>query len=130
MQFSIPTDLPGLLPFCAAAVTVLLGLFALFAPGLTLRALRLQPRETRPEAIGEPRSVIAGFWLGVGIVALLFFDQMFIQLCLGAGWLMSGFGRFVSILSDDGSTFVNWITCILMLLLAFAALAPAFGFVS
>ncbi|MER0237274.1 DUF4345 domain-containing protein [Fulvimarina sp. MAC8] len=130
MQFAVPTEFRDLLPFIAACVTILLGLIALFAPRLTLRALRLQARETRPEAAGEPRSIIAGFWLGVGIVALFFFDQMFIQLCLGAGWLMSGFGRFVSILSDDGVTLLNWLVLLIMLALAFAALAPALGFIT
>ncbi|MDY8110096.1 DUF4345 domain-containing protein [Fulvimarina sp. 2208YS6-2-32] len=130
MQFTVPTELPGLLPFGAACVTVFLGLIALFAPGLLLRALKLQPHDTRPSAIGEPRSMMAGFWLGVGIVALFFFDQMFIQLCLGAGWLMSGFGRFVSILSDDGASLLNWVILLVMLALAGAALAPALGFIS
>lgn len=130
MQFAVPTELSGILPFVVACITIFFGLFALFAPGITLRALRLQPRETRPEAVGEPRSVIAGFWLGVGVVSLVFFDQMFTQMCLGAGWLFSGFGRFVSILSDDGATLVNWFVLLVMLALAAAALAPAFGFVT
>jgi aspartate racemase len=44
------------LAWSSAAVTVLLGLFSLFAPRLALRLLRLAPSERHPEAVGEVRS--------------------------------------------------------------------------
>ena len=57
------------------------------------------------------------------------FDQPFVQLALGAGWLFSAFGRLVSLLTD-GATFRALLYFLLEIVLAAAALAPAFGFIS
>lgn len=130
MEFVLPETNAGLLPFAAAAVTVLFGLVALFAPRITLRALRLATVERHPEALSEARATIAGFYLGVGILTLLMFDQPFVQMALGAGWLFTAFGRLVSILSDHGSTVYNWLLLLLNLALAAMPLAPALGFVA
>ena len=130
MIMPLPQTNADMLPFVAALVTMLFGLVALFAPRLTLRALRLQAVERHPEAVGESRATIAGFWLGVGLVSAAFFDQPFVQMALGAGWLFTGFGRLVSILSDRGATVYNWLFLALNLLLALMALAPVFGLVS
>ena len=110
MPFPLPIDLAGWLPFAAACLTLLFGLVALFAPRIIFAILRLQPRQSYPQAIGEARSTLAGFWLG-------------------AGWLMSAFGRLVSILSDQGANLANWLFFLLMLALAAAALLPAFGLI-
>ena len=118
-----------MLPFGAACITILMGLVALFAPRITLRLLRLETRQTHPEALAESRATIAGFWLGVGIVTMAFYNQPFVQMALGAGWLFTGFGRFVSILSDRGATLFNWVFLLVALALAGAALAPVFGFI-
>ncbi|UIJ72203.1 DUF4345 family protein [Aurantimonas sp. HBX-1] len=130
MIMPLPQTNADMLPFVAALVTMLFGLVALFAPRLTLRALRLQAVDRHPEAVGESRATIAGFWLGVGLVSAAFFDQPFVQMALGAGWLFTGFGRLVSILSDRGATVYNWLFLALNLLLALMALAPVFGLVS
>lgn len=130
MEFALPQTNADMLPFAAACVTVLFGLIALFAPRITFRALRLETSPRHPEALSESRATIAGFWLGVGIVTLLLYNQPFVQMTLGAGWLFTGFGRLVSILSDRGSTAYNWLMFFLALALAAAALAPVFGMVA
>jgi hypothetical protein len=129
MNIPLPQTHADMLPFAAACLTMLFGLVALFAPRLTLRALRLTTADGHPEAVGESRATIAGFWLGVGLVSAAFYDQPFVQMALGAGWLFTGFGRLVSILSDRGATLTNWLFLALNLLLALMALAPVFGLV-
>lgn len=130
MDFALPQTNADMLPFAAAILTVLFGLIALFAPRITLRALRLETSQRHPEALSESRATIAGFWLGVGIVAALLYNQPFVQMAFGAGWLFTGFGRLVSILSDHGSTAYNWLMFFVALALAAAALAPVFGLVA
>ena len=68
---------------------------------------------------------MAGFYLGVGLTAILF-AQPFIYMALGVSWLFTAFGRFVSILSDRGSTFYNWISLLIELALALIPLAAFF----
>ena len=55
------------LAWSVAAVTLLFGLLMLFAPRLMLRALRLQASPNHPEAVGEARATISGFYIGVGM---------------------------------------------------------------
>ncbi|MCB8839694.1 DUF4345 family protein [Aurantimonas sp. VKM B-3413] len=129
MDFALPTTNAGWLPFAAGCVTIFFGLCALFAPGLTMRALGVAPSAGRADAYAAARANLAGFWLGVGIVAAALYDQPFVQLALGAGWIFSAFGRFVSFLSDGRSAF-GVIAFLVELALAAAALAPAFGFIS
>ncbi|MBO0661660.1 DUF4345 domain-containing protein [Jiella sp. MQZ9-1] len=127
MDFALPTDLAGWLPFAAACVTILLGLAALFAPRLTLSAIGLAPSAGSRDALGGSRASLAGFWLGVGLIGAALYDQPFVQLALGAGWLMSAFGRLVSLLSDGNSLRASFYLLI-ELALAAATLAPALGF--
>ncbi|TFF25352.1 DUF4345 domain-containing protein [Jiella endophytica] len=129
MDFALPTNAAGWMPFAAAAVAVLLGLAALFAPRLVLAAIGLAPSAGSRDALGGSRASLAGFWLGTGLVGAALYDQPFVQLALGAGWLFSGFGRLVSLLTD-GATFRAIFYLVVELVLAAAALAPAFGFVS
>ncbi|WP_209740690.1 DUF4345 family protein [Aureimonas populi] len=130
MPFSLPIHQADWLPFLAAAFTVLIGLAALFAPRLLLAVLRLDTAPAHPEAVAEVRGTLAGFWLGTGLVTLLFYDQPFVQMALGAAWAFTGFGRLASILSDAGATVPNWLLLALNLLLAAMCLAPVFGYVS
>jgi len=129
MDFALPTTNAGWLPFAAACLTILFGLLALFAPGTTVRVLGLAPSLGRADALAGSRASLAGFWLGVGIVGAAFYDQPFVEMTLGAGWLFSAFGRFVSLLSDGRSAF-GILAFLVELCLAAAALAPALGFVS
>lgn len=129
MQFSLPLSQADWLVFLVAAATALLGLLALFAPRVVMAAMRLDTAPAHPEAVAEIRGTLGGFWLGTGIVALLFYDQPFVQWTLGAVWLFAAFGRLVSILADSGSTPVNWAVLVVKIAFAAACLNPTFGLV-
>jgi hypothetical protein len=120
-----PTALGDQLSFVCAGITVFFGVLLLFLPGISLRILRLQPHPDHPEAVGEARSTMAGFYLGVGLSAILF-AQPFIYMALGFSWLFTAFGRFVSILSDRGGTVYNWISLLIELALGLIPLAAFF----
>ncbi len=129
MEFNLPQTNADWLPFIAGSVTVLIGLFALFAPRLFLRLLKLQPAPLRPEAVAEARSTVGGFYVGTGLMTALLFDQPVVQLMLGGAWALAAFGRFVSILSDNGATPFNVGFLALQLALAAMPLGAAFGLV-
>lgn len=112
----------------SAAATVVFGLLMFFAPRITLRILRLQTTEAHPEAVAESRATMGGFYLGVGLCALLL-AQPFIYMTLGLSWLFTAFGRIVSMLSDRGNTLYNWVSLVLELVLALLALVFALGLV-
>ena len=122
-----PTALGDQASFVCAGVTAFFGVFYLFLPGTALRVRQLQTHPNHPEAIGEARSSMAGFYLGAGLCAILF-AQPFIYLTLGFSWLFTAFGRLVSILSDRGGTIVNTIWLIVELALGLVPLAVFFGF--
>ena len=128
MEFSFPWPMTNgeWLAWGSAAFTILFGLMLMFAPRISLRLLRLQTTETHPEAVAEARSTMAGFYLGAGLCALLL-AQPFIYMTLGICWLLSAFGRIVSMLSDRGNTIYNWAWMVLELVLAALPLGFSFG---
>lgn len=93
----------------SAIITIGCGLICLLAPRTTFRILRLRTAETVPQALSESRATMSGFYLGVGILAILF-SQPLLWLALGASWAFTAFGRLVSILFDRGNTQFNWIS--------------------
>jgi hypothetical protein len=131
MNFAFPWPMTNgeWLAFSSAAITVFFGLLLLFAPRLSLRILRLQAAPNHPEAIGESRATLAGFYLGLGICCILT-GQFWLYMALGFSWAFTAFGRFVSILSDRGMTLYNWIALVLEVVLAGLALAFGLGFVA
>jgi len=106
IEFYWPSTQGEWLAWTSAAITVLFGLMLLVAPRTSLRILRLQTAPDHPEALSEARGTMAGFYLGVGICALLL-AQPLIYLALGAGWAFTALGRLVSIVSDRGVTGFN-----------------------
>jgi hypothetical protein len=98
MEFYIPTETGEFLAFCAAAVTVLFGLFALFAPGTALKLAGLQMRDGSREGYAFARSA-GGFYAGIAIVALLM-AQSWIYMAIGGGFALAAFGRILSLMSD------------------------------
>ncbi|URK86865.1 DUF4345 domain-containing protein [Rhizobium sp. RCAM05350] len=128
MEFYIPTETGEFLAFCAAVVTSLLGLVFLFAPGIAFRALGIDLREGRRGGYAEARSTMGGFHLGLGIAALLLAQPM-VYLALGAAFALAAFGRILSMLSDSGSTVVNWLYLVIQIVLSALPLAYVFGFV-
>jgi len=129
LAFPLPQTNADMLTYGVAAFTALFGLVSLFAPVTMLRVLRLAPHAAHPEAVSEARSTIGGFYLGIGLMALMFFEQWTMPLLLGMAWSFAAFGRLVSILSDKGSTFYNLAFLLLDLILAGLPLAAAFGLV-
>jgi hypothetical protein len=110
----------------AALVTILFGCVLFFAPRIGLRILRLQTLPDHPEAVGEARATMAGFYLGLGIACILL-AQPLLYLALGLSWALTAFGRLVSILSDRGNTLYNWISLAIELILAALPLGYALG---
>lgn len=129
LAFPWPISQGEWLAWTSAAITALGGLVLLLAPRIAARILRLQASADHPEAVGELRSSLGGFHLGIGLSAILF-AQPLIYLALGLCWMLAAFGRFISMLSDDGNTFYNWVRLVAEGILGLMALAYALGFVA
>lgn len=129
MEFAFPWPLTQgeWLAWSSATVTVLFGLLLLFAPGISLRVLRLQPKAEHPEALAGARATMSGFYLGTGLCCILL-AQPLLYMALGFSWLFTAFGRIVSMLSDRGNTLYNWAAVVVELVLAALPLGFAFGF--
>ncbi|WP_343312816.1 DUF4345 domain-containing protein [Brucella sp. BE17] len=128
MELYLPATTGEWMAWCSAALTAFAGLIMLFAPGITMKLLRLQPINARPEAFGSIRAVLAGPYLGLGFGCLIF-AQPFLWVVLGAVWGFALFGRFISMMSDRGGTLYNWGAAIIEFLLAAGPLLYAFGFI-
>ncbi len=128
LTFPWPTSNGEWLAWSSAALTLLFGLLALFAPVTALRILRLQTRADHPEAVAEARGTISGFHLGVGLACVLL-AQPLVYIALGLAWLFTAFGRLVSMMSDKGNTLYNWAFFAVELVLAALPLGYAFGLV-
>ena len=126
MEFYIPTETGELLAFSAAAVTGLLGLFALFAPRAALTLCGLQPREGGREGFAFARSA-GGFHAGLALVALLF-AQSWIYMAIGGGLALAAFGRILSMMSDGSFTMKNLAALLVQAALAGCMLGYAFEF--
>lgn len=129
MAFYLPTSQGEWLAWTVAVITLLFGLILMFAPGLSLKVLRLSAPELRPYALSSVRATIAGPYIGVGVSCLLF-AQPFLWMALGCVWGFVLFGRLVSMMSDKANGFYNWIAVVLELALAAAPLLFVFGFIA
>jgi hypothetical protein len=129
LSFPWPMSQGEWLGWISALVTVLAGLVFLFAPGTMLSALRLQAAPDRPEALAEVRGRMAGFYLGLGLSAILL-AQPLVYMALGFSWAFTAFGRLVSMLSDGGGRLYNLGLFVVEVLLAALPLLFAFGLVS
>ncbi len=128
-EFSWPATQGEWLAWTSAAVTVLLGVFLLFAPGTAFRLMRMPPKPERSEAYAVARGNLAGFYLGVGLSSLLL-AQPWLYMTLGFCWLFTAFGRIVSMMSDQANRFSNWLWLVIDVVLAAMALASSFGLVA
>lgn len=128
IEFYWPSTQGEWLAWSSAVITVMFGLMLLLAPRASLRILRLQTAPDHPEALSEARGTMAGFYLGIGLCALLF-AQPLIYLALGAGWAFTALGRIVSILSDRGFTGFNIVSVAMEVVLAALPLLYGLGFV-
>lgn len=128
MEFYLPTETGELLAFCSAAFTALIGLFMMFAPGLTFRFLGLGSMEHRPGAIAEARSSLGGFYAGIGLSAIML-AQDWIYMALGVGFALSAFGRILSLMSDRGRNPLNYPLLVVQVILAALPLGYTFGLI-
>lgn len=128
IEFYWPATQGEWLAWTSALVTIAFGLILMFAPRLSLKLLRLQTAPDHPEALSEARGTMAGFYLGVGICAMLF-AQPLIYLALGAGWAFTAFGRIISMMSDRGVTLYNLVSVVIEILLAAAPLLYGLGWI-
>ncbi len=124
-----PQSLGEWLAWASALVTILFGIICFFLPRTTYKILRLRTVEGVPEAVSESRATMAGFYLGVGILAIMF-AQPFIWMALGAGWFFTALGRLVSIVFDRGNTLFNWISILIEAALAASPLLYALGYIA
>ena len=129
MEIQFPQTNAEFLPFAAAGATLLFGLFAMFTPRLMLRAFAIHAMNPQPQGVAEMRATLGGFYIGIGLLSLLLFDQQNIQLLLGGAWTFSTFGRLVALLSDGVSRWKNTLLLLVGLATAAASLATGFGFV-
>jgi len=130
MEFSFPWPMSQgeWLAWSSAAVTIMFGIMMMFAPRLSLRLHRLQTEPSHPEATAEVRGTMSGFYLGVGICCILL-AQPLLYLALGVSWLLTAFGRLVSMLSDRGSNLFNWFWLVVEIVLGILPLGFVFGIV-
>ncbi|WP_420407891.1 DUF4345 family protein [Hoeflea sp.] len=128
IEFYWPTSQGEWMAWISAAITVCFGLMCLFAPRLSLQILRLQTLPDHPEAVSEARATMAGFYLGVGICAMLF-AQPLVYLALGAGWAFTAFGRIISMMSDRGATLFNFVSVAIEIVLALLPLGYGLGMI-
>ncbi len=126
IEFYWPTTGDEWLAFGSAGITIVFGLICLLTPRTALAIMRLQTRPDVPQALSESRATMAGFYLGVGITAVLF-NQPFIWMALAAGWGFTAAGRLVSMIFDRGFTSFNVISIAIEAGLAVCAAAPVIG---
>lgn len=129
MELYWPASQGEWIAWLSAAFTVVLGFILFFAPRIALKVLRLQTVPAHPEALSAVRGPLAGFYLGLGISALVF-SQPFLWIALGVSWGITLFGRLISMMSDRGNTIYNWVMVIIELALAAGPLLFAFGFIA
>lgn len=129
MEFYLPASTGEWLAWSSAAVTSLFGVIMFFAPGITMRILRLQPANGSQEAYASIRATLAGFYLGIGLGCLIF-AQPFLWLVLGASWGFALFGRIISMMSVKRASFYSIIAACLEFVLATGPLLYAFGFIA
>lgn len=127
MELYFPTEFGERLAYCSAAITALIGLFLMFAPGYAYRFLKLQVREGRSEAYAEARSA-GGFMVGIGLVAILLAQPM-IYLALGAAFGVAAFGRILSLMSDRGSVFLSLLLLVVQAILAALPFLYGLGYI-
>ena len=126
MEFEFPMEFGEQPAFGAAAFTAIAGFVIMFAPGHAMRIFGLAPSGERREGFSEVRST-GGFYLGFGLGSVVL-AQPLIYTAFGAAFAMAAFARIVSILSDKGSTYLNYLLLVVQTVIAALPLLYVFGF--
>ena len=104
-------------------------LFCLLLPRTRFQSCGCRLDPNRPEALSEAARTMAGFYLGLGLSAVLL-AQPLVYLALGAGWAFTAFGRLISIMPGSRPPLPStWVAVCWKLMLAGLPLLSAFGFV-
>lgn len=127
MEFYFPTEFGEQLAFSAAAISAVIGLVVMFAPGLTFRLFGLSYLSDRRDSLVLLRS-LGGLYLGLGASALLLAQPM-VYLAFGVTFALGAFGALLSILSDGGPTLRNCLLMVVHIFLAALPLVYVFGLV-
>ena len=118
--------IPGLLEILVVLALLVLTMLLFTIASILGLVLALQVKE-KPWAIAEGRARMSGFYLGVGLCCILL-AQPLLYMALGFSWLLTAFGRILSMMSDGANTPFNWASVVVELVLAALPLAFAFGF--
>jgi len=129
-SFSWPIRFQDWILFSIALLTLILGLIALLVPSLALKILRLKPKDSVTTAAGESRNILAGFNIALGGSYLVFPQAfVFLGLILSFAWILTGFGRLISIVFDRGLTVYNVAGVVFELALGILAFVVIFGII-
>ncbi len=128
MEFYFPTEFGEQLAFSAAAVSAVIGLVIMFAPGVTFRLFGIQFQAERRDGLVLLRSSLAGLYLGFGATAMLL-GQFLVYMAFGFSFALAAFGAVLSILSDGGATMRNCLLLVVHSALAALPLIYVFGLV-
>ena len=110
---AFPQTLRGQAILAVAVISLIMGLIALILPRQTLKIMKLEPRAQVLFAVGEPRGLLAGMYISIGMVVLLTPQPVeFVALVLAACWCFTGFGRVLSILIDRAVSVFNIMSAI------------------
>ena len=130
IEFYLPQSSGEWWAWSVAVIMLIFGLWILLMPRWWLGFMGLQTTTRRPEAVAEMRAVVAGAYIGLGLVALALHPQPILYLAVGAVLLFTAFGRLVSMVVDRGFTRYNGITFVFELVMALPPLAYALGFIA
>lgn len=125
-RFNFDFALANTAPSVSAFITLMIGLLFFLMPSFAAALMRLNSNNTILGSIGEIRGNAAGFYIALA-VAVLFIGGTHAILALGLCWLMTAFGRMISMLSDGTNNFYNWISLLVEFTLAALPLLVAFG---
>ncbi|MFK7903051.1 MAG: hypothetical protein AB8B49_09455 [Nitratireductor sp.] len=126
VEFNFNLLQSGIAASISAFVTLLFGLLCFLMPAYSAKLMRIRGVEAIKGSAGELRGNIAGFYLALSLAVLLL-GGTHIVLALGICWLMTAFGRMVSMIFDGTSNLFNWLSLIVELSLACLPLLSAFG---
>jgi hypothetical protein len=127
MEFYFPTEFGEQLAFSAAAISAIIGLVIMFAPGLVLSFLDAHTKTMPAIIMGVLRSY-GGMHLGLGISATLV-AQNWAYFAVGGCFAVSSIAILLSVLLDGGATVRNCLLLVVHSALAILPLMYVFGWV-
>ncbi len=98
IEFVQPQTVGEWMAWLTALACVLVGFWVMLMPRTFLRLLKLAPSDGTSEGISQFRGAFGGFWVGLGIAALLLHPQPLIYLAIGFAFAFAVVGRLLTIL--------------------------------